>query len=68
MAKGEAKPDADDQARQATKKDIEDLARGLEGKDARKREEARRQLERIEKQSADPAAREQAGACAGKNG
>ncbi|HTU20978.1 MAG TPA: hypothetical protein VMG10_23200 [Gemmataceae bacterium] len=68
MTKSEAKPDAGDQARQATAKDIENLARALEGKDAREREEAKRQLQRINKQAADAETREKAGEALEKMG
>jgi hypothetical protein len=61
MAKGESKPDGGAKARNATAKDIEDLARSLESKDRQQREEAKRQLEQIEKDAADADARAKAG-------
>jgi hypothetical protein len=57
----EAKPDAGEQARKATPKDVEDLAKDLMSKDAQEREDARRKLEQIQKQAGDPMAREKAG-------
>lgn len=60
-AADDAKPDAAAQARNATEKDIKDLARALKSKNAHQREQARRQLERIEKQAADAKTREKAG-------
>jgi hypothetical protein len=66
--KGQSKPDAGAKARKATSKDIEDLARGLDSKDAGEREEAKRQLERIEKEAFDPKAREKAGEALDKKG
>jgi hypothetical protein len=59
-AKGENKPDAGDQKRNATAKDVQDLERALESKDRQQRDEAKRQLEQIEKNAADPEARAKA--------
>jgi hypothetical protein len=58
---GQGKPDATAQAREAAAKEIQELARKLESEDAGEREEAKRQLERIEKEAANPDAREKAG-------
>ncbi|MHB1426449.1 MAG: hypothetical protein ACYC3I_25080 [Gemmataceae bacterium] len=55
------KPDAGNSARHATSKDINDLARALKSNNPREREEAKRQLQRIEKEAADAEAREKAG-------
>jgi hypothetical protein len=66
--KTESKPDPGAAARNATTKDINDLAKDLESKDARQREEAKRQLERIEKEAADAEARKQAGEALNKKG
>ncbi|HEY7311819.1 MAG TPA: hypothetical protein VH643_20820 [Gemmataceae bacterium] len=60
FARGEGKGDAREQARKATQKDIEDLVKDLESKDAQRREEAKRQLERIAEQARDSQAREKA--------
>jgi hypothetical protein len=59
-AQGEAKPDAAGQARNATAKDIDDLAKKLQGEDAQRREEAKQQLEQIKKEARDPQARAKA--------
>jgi hypothetical protein len=59
-ANGEGKADAGAPARNATAKDIEDLAKRLESSDPRQRDEAKQQLEQIAKQARDPQAREKA--------
>jgi hypothetical protein len=59
-AKSETKPDSRAQARKATAKDIDELARGLDSKDPQEREKAKRQLEQIEKAARDPQARAKA--------
>jgi hypothetical protein len=59
-ANGEGKADAGAPSRNATAKDIEELAKRLESNDPRQREEAKRQLEQIAKQAQDPQAREKA--------
>lgn len=66
--KGESKPDPDAQVRDATAKEIEQLARALDGKDPREREKAKQKLERIEKQAANPEVREKAGETLEKHG
>ncbi len=60
-AQGQSKPDAGAQARNANAKDVRDLQRELQNKNDAAREEAKRQLERIEKEAFDPDAREKAG-------
>ena len=66
--KGENKPDAGASARNATSKDIEDLNRALQSKDARERDKAKQQLQRIAKEAADPQSREKAGEALEKMG
>jgi hypothetical protein len=56
-AQVEAKPDAGAQARNATPRDIGDLAKKLQDGDAQQRQEAKQQLERIAKDARDPQAR-----------
>jgi hypothetical protein len=58
--KGENKQDASSAARNATPKQVEDLARALESKDAGEREKAKQQLQNIAKEAADRDAREKA--------
>jgi hypothetical protein len=65
---GDAKPDAGEQARNATPKDAADLAKDLESGDPKKREEAKKQLERIQKEARDPQAREKADEALNKAG
>ena len=60
-AQAQSKPDGGAQARNASAKDVRDLQRELENKNDAAREEAERQLERIEKEAFDPDAREKAG-------
>jgi hypothetical protein len=68
LEKNENKQDAGTQQRDATTKEIQDLARRLESKDAREREQAKQQLQRIQKEAADPEAREKAGEALKKMG
>jgi hypothetical protein len=67
-SQGDAKPDAGTQARNATPKDVAEMAKDLQSGDAQKREEAKRQLERIAKEARDSQAREQAGEALDKAG
>jgi hypothetical protein len=59
--KNDGQPNADARQRNATTKEVQDLARKLGSKDAREREQAKQQLQRIEKEAADPQARDKAG-------
>ncbi|HEY7330006.1 MAG TPA: DUF4175 family protein [Gemmataceae bacterium] len=67
-SKGENKQDAKASPRNATAKQVEDLARALDSQDAQKREKAKQQLERIANEAADPEAREKAGEVLEKKG
>jgi len=59
--KNEKGPDAGAAAHEATTKDIADLVRALKGQDAREREKAKQQLQRIAEQAASPEVRQEAG-------
>jgi hypothetical protein len=67
-AKGEEKQDAGSSARNATAKQVENLARALESRDAREREKAKQQLQRIANEAGDREAREKAGEALQKEG
>ncbi len=58
---GENKQDSGSAARNATAKEIADLARALQSKDAGEREKARQQLQRIAKEAKNGEVRQQAG-------
>jgi collagen type III alpha len=59
--KNQNKQEAGSPARNATAKDVADLARALQSKDAGERQKAQQQLQRIAKQADDAEARKQAG-------
>ncbi len=67
-AKTEKKPEPATQKRNATEQEIQDLARRLQSKDPREREQAKEQLQRIEKGADDRESREKAGEALKKAG
>lgn len=66
--KGEDKPDAGSAERKATSKEIEDLKRALQSKDAGEREKAKQALQRLAQEAADPQTRAKAGEALEKMG